>query len=197
MSFLKNKATLVIASTCIAYLFSGCAKAPDAQYSAAKAAIEAAKTAEADKYMAKNFQNLQAALAKADAELAKQQQAFILTRKYKRVTEMLEKTTALATEIATEAPKIKADIVGQVKENLGLAKGMLKETAEDIKKASRKTDKAVITELKSYLSEADSIAAVATNDFNTGNVLKAAEELTAFQGLIKKITDTLKPKTEE
>lgn len=196
MSFSKTTGTLIIAGTCIAYLVSGCAKAPNAQYSAAKAALESAKSAEADKYMAKNFQNLQRALEAAEAEMAKQKQTFILTRKYKRVTEMLEKTTTLATELATNAPKAKSDMVAQVKENLDLAKSMLQETASDIKKASRKTDKAVIKELNSYLSEADSVTTLATKDFNSGDVLKAVEELNTFQGLIKKITDTLKPKTE-
>ena len=153
MRFFQNRISLIIAVSCVAYLFSGCAKAPDEELAKAKAAIKAAQDVEADKYMAKNFQNLQKALETAESEIANQQKRFILTRKYKRVTEMLEKTAQLATEITNEAPKVKAEMVTQVKENLGLTEGMLKETANDIKKAKRKQDKSVIEQLKEILKE--------------------------------------------
>jgi len=147
--------------------------------------------------MTKNFQNVTNALAKAEEQMAVQKKSFFLTRKYKRITEMLKKTEELATEIKNEAPKKKDEIVTQVKENLSLVDGMLKETAEDIKKSSRKQDKAVIEELKGYLSEADSAAALATANFKAGEVLKASEALETVQMLINKITGTLKPKSEE
>lgn len=197
MHFFNSRTNLIIAGTCFVYLFSGCSKEPTTELNAAKAAIKAAQDVEADKYMAKNFQNLNNALAKAEEEIAVQKKSFFLTRKYKRITEMLKKTEELATEITKEAPKKKEEILTQVKENLGLVKGMLRETADDIKKSARKQDKAVIEELKGYLSEADSAAALANANFKAGEVLKASENLETVQMLINKITGTLKPKSEE
>jgi hypothetical protein len=197
MRIFKNRVSLIIAVSCVAYLFSGCAKAPDEELAKAKAAIKAAQDVEADKYMARNFQNVQKALETAESEIANQQNKFVLTRKYKRITEMLVKTEQLATEIANEAPKVKADMVAQVKENIGLTEGMLKETANDIKKAKRAHDKSVITELQTYLDAADSAATHASADFASGNILGASEYLEEFQMMINKITGTLKPKSEE
>lgn len=45
----------IIAITSVVYGFSGCAKAPEAELAAAKAAIKAAQDVEADKYMTKKF----------------------------------------------------------------------------------------------------------------------------------------------
>ncbi len=197
MRFVSRTGNLIIAGICAMYLFSGCAKAPDAELAAARAAVKAARDAEAEKYMAKNFENAQKALAKAEEEIALQKKAFIMTRKYKRVTEMLKNTTVLATEISNEAPKLKAEMIEQVKENLGLVKGMLQATENDIKRNARSTDKTVIAGLKAELSTADGAAKQAAADFEAGNVTGASENLAIVQQQIKKITDTLKPKTEE
>ena len=74
---------------------------------------------------------------------------------------------------------------------------MLKETANDIKKASRSKDKNLIAELKSDLSAADSAAVRAKAEYEAGNVLGASEHLATVQSYIKKITDTLKPPKDE
>lgn len=198
MSSIKRKVSLIIAGTSILYLFSGCAKAPDAELATAKAALSAALNAEADKYMAKNFQNVQRVIDEADKEIAKQKSAFFLTRKYTRVTKLLKNATTVATEIANEAPKAKENIVGQTKENLTLAKSMLAETAADIKKFSKKKDKkSLIPELNATLSKADSVAASATAEFEAGDILKASESLANVQALIKSITDQLNAKPQD
>jgi hypothetical protein len=197
MRFLPYKLSLIITGTTALFMLTGCAKAPEAELAAARAAVKAAKDAGADIYMSKNFQNIQKALENAESEVALQEQSFPLMRKYKRSTMLLQKVTSLATEISNETPKIKEGVISQVKENLGLVKGMLLETADDIKKASRsKKDKALIEELKADLASAESASARAAEEFAAGNALKASESLSEVQQLIKKITDTLKPKTE-
>jgi len=196
MRSLKRTATIIIAGTCILSSLSGCSKKPDAELAAAKAALQAAKDAGAEIYMAKNYQNIQKALENAELEIAKQDSKFVMSRKYKRATQLLTKTASLATEIAGEAPKIKEAAISQVKENLAAVDGILKETANDIKKASRNKDKNVIAELKEYLTSAETAAALAATEFKGGDALKAASSLEDVQMYIKKITDTLKPPKE-
>lgn len=196
MRFFQPKAVLLVVGICSVCLLSGCVKAPDAELAAARDAIKAAEAAEADIYMAKNFQNMQKALETAEAEIATQKQGFVLTRKYKNVTEMLGKIVEHTTEMTNKAPKVKADMTAQVKENLGLVDGMLEETENDIKRAKRVKDKNVISELKLYLVEADSAAVRAKADFEAGNIMSAKDNLSDVQAYMKKITDTLKPKTE-
>ena len=193
MCLFSRKVNLIVAGMCVAFLLCGCQKAPDAELAEAKAALKAAQDVEADKYMSKNFQNVQRVIEEAEKEIAKQKSAFILTRKYTRVTKLLKNATDIAKEITADAPKAKENIVAQVKENLTLAKSMLKETEDDLKKASKLKDKKkMVPELRIDLSAADRISARAAVEFESCDVLKAAESLDNFQAQIKKITDQLK-----
>lgn len=196
MSISRSK-ILFVTLSCVVYFVCGCSKAPIAELDAAKAAIQGAKDVEANIYMARNFENLENAMKTIEDDMAKEQSKFFLQRKYKRITEMLKQTTALANEIKADAPKAKADATEQVKGNLNLVKGFLEETAGDIKKGSRGKDKAVIEELKNDLKNAESIADRAAKEFAAGDIIGASKSFTEVQGLIKKITDTLKPPKAE
>lgn len=197
MRLFSRKVNLIIAGTCVAYLFCGCAKAPDAELAEAKAALKAAQDVEADKYMTKNFENVQKVVEEAEKEVAKQKSSFFLTRKYTRVTKLLKSATEIAKEITVDAPKAKETIVGQVKENLALSKSMLIETENDLKKASKlKSKKSLVPDLKIELKAADSIATVAAAEFEAGDMLKASKTLDDFQASIKRITDQLKGQPE-
>ncbi len=197
MRLFSRKVNLIIAGTCVAYLFCGCAKAPDAELAAAKAALKAAQDVEADKFMAKNFQNVQKVVEEAEKEIAKQKSEFFLTRKYTRVTKLLETATEITKEITADAPKAKENIVAQVKENLALTKTMVRDTENDLKKASKlKNRKSLVPDLKIELRAADSIATLAAAEFEAGDVLKASKSLDEFQAQIKRITDLLKGPSE-
>jgi len=186
----RHHLTLILAGTCILYLFSGCAKAPDQELAAAKAAFKAAQDAEADKYMVNNFQNVKKALEAAEAEITLQNGKFI-GRNYAKAKQYIKSATDLATEITAEAPKAKEAMISQIKENLQLSKNMLKETAKEIKAASRSKGKKIIAEMKANLSAAESAAVQAAADFDAGNIQSASEKLGQVQRLIKKITDNL------
>jgi len=197
MRLFSRKVNLIIAGTCVAYLFCGCQKAPDVELAEAKAALKAAQDVEADKYMTKNFQNVQKVVEEAEKEIAKQKSSFFLTRKYARVTKLLKSATDIAKEITADAPKAKETIVGQVKENLALSKSILIETENDLKKASKlKSKKSLVPDLKIELKAADSIATVAAAEFEAGDMLKASKTLDDFQASIKRITDQLKGPSE-
>jgi predicted nucleic-acid-binding Zn-ribbon protein len=197
MRLFSRKVNLIIAGSCVACLFCGCQKAPDAELAEAKAALKAALDVEADKYMTKNFQNVQRVVEEAEKEIAKQKSSFFLTRKYTRVTKLLKNATDIAKEITADAPKAKENIVALVKENLALSKSILKETEDDLKKASKlKSKKSLVPDLKIELSNADSIAARAAAEFEAGDVLKASKSLDDFQASIKSITDQLKGQPE-
>ena len=77
-----------------------------------------------------------------------------------------------------------------------MAKGMLKEAAADIKRASRSKEKKVIAKMKEDLSAAESALTRAASEFQEGNVLGASENLGNVQRLVKKITDNLSSSSE-
>ncbi len=182
---------VVVAGACILGFFSGCAKAPDQELAAAKAAIKAAQDAEADKYMPNNFQNIQKALVSAEAEIELQNNAFILSRKYGKAKQLLKNATDLSTQITAEVPGAKADMKAQVEEGLSSAQEMAKETRVDIKKAPRSKGKQVLAQMAVDLKAAESALTQATADFAAGGILDARKNLSNAQKLLKKIFDQL------
>jgi len=181
----------VVAVLCIAGVFSGCVKAPDAELAAAKAAVKAAQDVEADKYMPNNFQNLQKALSSAEAEVEIQKSNFFLSRNYSKAKQYLRNTTDLAKQIAAEAPGAKAELITRVKENLAAAQKLAKETRGDIKKVPRSKGRKVIAQMKTDLDAAEVALAQAAELYNAGNYLGARDKLADGQKLLKGIFDKL------
>lgn len=198
MLSLKRSVCLLFAFTLTISLLSGCAKAPDAELEAAKAAIKAAQDVEADKYMAKNFQNILKALETSEAEIEKQNQTFFISRKYKTAITMLKKIKSVADELTAEAPKAKSDLIALVNENIPIAKENLVTSRKSVANAAKSKDKkAIVEELNAELSAADAILAAAIRDFESGDFLSASAGLTSVQSAVNKVTTTLKPKEDE
>lgn len=185
-------ATSLIAAVFLAGMFSGCAKAPDQEYAAAKTAIEAARDVEADTYMPNNFANVQKAFQTAEDELALQNGKFALSRNYKKAIQLLSNVTTLATELKNDAPGKKEEITTDVENGLASVKKMAEETRVDIKKAPRGTfDKKAKAKMTEDLDAAESTLAQAATEFESGNIMDARQKLGEAQKLLKKIFDKL------
>lgn len=77
-----------------AFLMTGCQSAPTDQVAAAQQALEAARTAEADRYAPNEFNTAQTSFSKATDEIATQDKAFFLTRSYTTANQLLTDTLA-------------------------------------------------------------------------------------------------------
>jgi len=183
----------VVTGACILGFFSGCAKAPDQELGAAKAAIKAAQDAQADQYMPNNFVITQKALETAEQEIERQSKVFILSRKYKRAKQLLKNATDLATQIAADVPKAKEDLNAQVKDGLTSAQNMAKETRVYLNKAPQVKSKDVLVQMKADLDVADSALVQAASLVAAENVLEARQKLSTAQDLLKKIFDQFPP----
>ncbi len=191
MPSLKYIFNLLALLLSLIYFSFGCSKAPHEELNSAKAAVEAARDMEADKYLANNFQNLLKALEAAEKEIAKQKKTFFVSRKYSGAKQLLRKTTDLALELKNEAPRAKKEMADVVEENLPIVRDLLKLTDNNIKKASRFKSRQIIAALKSDLSSAESITDSAVADFEAGNIFKASRRLDTVQITVTKITDIL------
>lgn len=197
MRVTRSLTSAVVCAGCMLALLAGCAKAPDAELAAARAAVQAARDAEADKYMPNNFQNVEKALAAAQEEVAKQESALFLSRNYTKAKQLLRNTTDLATQITAEAPAAKAQMREQVESGLASAKQLTEETRGDIKRAPKSKGKNVIAQMGKDLDAAESALAQASSDFSAGNIIEAGKNLAAGQRLLKKIFDQLSTAGEE
>lgn len=182
----------IIAISCIfCGLLSGCAKAPDKELVETKAAIKAAMDVEADKYMAKNFQNVLKGLETAEAEIAKQKKSFFLSRKYTNASQLLKKTTVLAKEITSEAPRAKQNMTETVRNNLSLSDELIRITSNNIRKSSAYKNKYLIAALKADLKTAEGAAASAEAALKEGDILTASNHMNNFQNLITQIMEKI------
>ncbi|MGQ9495903.1 MAG: hypothetical protein ACUVRY_06580 [Thermoanaerobaculaceae bacterium] len=80
----------------VVVLAVGCAKPPQAELDAMKAALQAAEQAEAPKYAAADWDKAQQAVNAANAEVEAQNAKFALFRSYTKAKQLIEEATAAA-----------------------------------------------------------------------------------------------------
>jgi hypothetical protein len=186
-----KKLSLMSAALGVALLTFACASEPKEAVNAAKAALEAARSAGAADYAPEAFAAAETAMANLDAELKVQSEKFALTRSYAKATELAAAVSKAAETATTEAAagkeKMKAEVttlVEEVKTALTTTKEMLakapkgKGSAADIE--AMKSD---VAGIESSLPDID--AAISAGKFKDA---KAKAEA-AKQGLDKIVAD--------
>lgn len=104
----RNPLRLLVPFVTAAVLTAGCAKAPDAEITAAKAEIEKARTAEATVYAPEAYAMLEESQKALDRELQVQGGKNFLTRKYDNAKQMADALALKAAEVEKAALENKA-----------------------------------------------------------------------------------------
>jgi len=166
-----------------AVLFSSCAKAPDVEVANAKAAIETAKTAEADRYVPAEFNALQDSMNVVMNEIETQNSKFALVRNYKKANATLAFVTANAPVVQEAAVAKREEAKAQSEQALQDANALVAEVKMLIEKAPKgKEGKEVLAAITSDLTLVElSLNEVSTlinnNDFLTAlDKVKAAND---------------------
>jgi hypothetical protein len=110
---MKNLLKLVAFSVLVVTLAS-CAKAPQAEIDAANVAIEAAKTAGADRYVPESFNAASEALKSAVTAVEEQNSKFVLFRNYDAAKTTLVSVNTLAGKAVEETTAKKAALKAEV-----------------------------------------------------------------------------------
>jgi hypothetical protein len=186
-----KKLSVMSAALGVALLTFACASEPKQAVDAAKAALEAARTAGAADYAPEAFAAAETAMASLDAEIKAQSEKFALTRSYTKATELAAAATkaaeAATADAATGKEKMKAEataLIDEVKTAVTTTKELLakapkgKGSAADIE--AMKTD---VAGIESSLADVD--AAMAAGRFKDAKVKAEA----AKQGLDKIAAD--------
>ena len=105
---MKKKFTFVLAAVSIAVLFSSCGKVPQVEIDAANVAVEEAKTAGADIYVAEGFVALKDSM-RAISENIETQKAKLFAN-YSKVKDQLATVNQMAVETKTKAEARKEEI---------------------------------------------------------------------------------------
>jgi hypothetical protein len=161
-------------------LLSGCAKAPQEAIDAAKMAVEAAKTAEADRYLQAQFNAVQDSLNAAIAEIEAQNSKFALTRNYDRAKAMLESVVAAANAAKDGVAAKKEEVKAEAQNLMAQAQTAVEETKKLLAKAPKgKEGKEVLEQMQAELSGAETAITDAAAAMESGNFLGAHDKVKA------------------
>lgn len=173
-----RKAMLLTPVLFVALVVVGCAKPPQAEIDAAKAAVQTAVSAEAGDYASGSLQAAQDAVAQLDQELKAQEEKFALFRSYKKTSELAAAAKSAAEKAEADAQAGKAQAKQEVETMMAEANALVTSVKEMIDKAPRgKGTQADLEMLKSDLAGVESSLADAQNSYNAEKYLDAKAKI--------------------
>jgi hypothetical protein len=178
---MRGKTFLTVAGLIFVLAFmAGCAKAPQEKVDAAKTGVEAARTAEADRYNADLFNAAQDSLNAAMAEIEAQNSKFALTRNYDRASAQLESAIANATAAQEGVAAKKEKIKTEAQTLLTSAQTTLDEVKKLMARAPRgKEGREVLEQMQTEVSGVEASMAEANNALTSGDFIGARDKAKA------------------
>lgn len=175
---MKNKVLMGLATLMMVAFLTGCGKAPQAQIDAVNAAIEAAKTAEANVYLPDEFVALQESMNSAMADIETQKGK--LFKKFGDVKLKLDETLAKANQLTSDVAGKKEEVKGQVSTLMDGIKTVIEENGKLIPKLPRGKEGAqVIEQIKADLATVDAAVVEAQGLFDKGSFMDALNKINA------------------
>jgi hypothetical protein len=164
----------------MAILFSSCAKLPEMEMTNAKAAVEAAKAAEADRYIPQEFRALQDSLNVAMTAVENQKSKFVLFRSYKKATAQLNNVITLGNTVKENAGIRKEQVKNEAQQTLAEATTLVTEVKDLIAKAPKgKEGKEALEAIQSDLALVEASLAEVSTLINNGDYLTALDKVKA------------------
>lgn len=164
----------------IAILATSCAKVPQPEIDAAKAAVEAAKAAEANRYIPAEFNALNDSLNTALTIVEEQKSKFALFRSYKTAKAKLVATTALAEKVKENAGIRKEQVKAEVQQSMTDAMTLVEEVKALILKAPRgKEGKEALEAIQNDLTLVEASLTEVSTLVNNGDYLTAQDKVNA------------------
>lgn len=178
----------------IMMLTTSCAKMPQEELDAANAAVEAAKSVEAQRYLAADFNALQDSLNKAMTMIETQKSKFSLFRSYKDAKALLTEVTAMAGTLKDNAIIRKEEVKNEVQATLAETNTLITEVKTLITKAPRgKEGKAALEAIQTDLAGVETALTEVETLVTNGDYMTAQEKVNAA----KEKTNSLKAELEE
>lgn len=173
-------------------ILSSCGKLPQVEIDAANAAIDSAKMAGADVYLADEFMAIQDSLKSAMEKVEKQQSKFMF-RNYDEASKQLQEVKVLADQAVQNAVIKKDQVKEKVQAALKEVTTLVAENKELIAKAPKgKEGKAALEQMQNELSVIETTLAESTTLFNSGDYMAAKEKIMAAKEKASSINSELK-----
>ena len=189
---MKNRFFLVVATVAAVALMTSCAKVPQEAIDAAKAAIETAKTAQADVYFPAEFAALndQLTVINQDIETQKSKTA----KDFKLVKTNVEAIALQAGELGGKVEAKKAEVKAEAEGMMTGVTTLLDEAKALLLKAPKgKEGKAVLEQMKNELTAVETSLADAKTVFDGGtNYVQVVDKVKAATETVNGIIAELK-----
>jgi uncharacterized phage infection (PIP) family protein YhgE len=184
---MKNKILVGLSAIMIAAMFMGCAKVPQTEIDAANAAIEAAVTAGADKYLPNDFAAVKDSM-NAIMEGIELQKSKTFA-KYGDAKLKLASVATMATELIPKTEARIAELKAEVPKKLEEVKALVQETKQLLLKAPRgKEGLAALNAIKGEIATVESSMGDVTSLLEK-DVLAASNKV---NGLLEKLNQIKK-----
>jgi len=180
---MKNKVIFnVLGMSLVLLLLAGCAKPPQAEMDAAKAAVEQARAVQADLYVPAEFNAVQDSLNAALNIVEEQNSKFALFRNYKAATSKLVNVTSMAGTVQQNAIAKKEEVKMEVQTMYAELEQMMMTNKEMLAKAPKgKEGKEAIEAINNDIMAIEAGMPEVMNLFNAGDYLKAKDKVVALK----------------
>ncbi|MCB8964753.1 MAG: hypothetical protein H6536_06920 [Bacteroidales bacterium] len=187
---MKNKILLGFAALTMVAFLSSCGTVPQEKIDAANAAIDSAKLAEADVYLAADFVAIQDSMnaVMADIEVQKSK----LFKKFGPASEKLDKILEMAKQAQTNAVTKKNEVKVEVEGLMTEINTLLEDNKTLMKKAPRgKEGAAVLEQIKNEMTAIEASVVEAKGMYDAGKYMDASNKIKAAKDSATKINTEL------
>ncbi|MDD5508717.1 MAG: hypothetical protein PHD25_10415 [Bacteroidales bacterium] len=181
---MKKNLLFVIASVSLMLIFAGCAKLPQAEIDAAKAAIEEVRSAQADIYLPGEFSaindSLRVAMEKVEAQKGK------LFKSYKKVKLQLANIPTMAATLKANTETKKAEVKAEAESILAAVTTMqLENNTLAAKLPMGKNEREAVEAIKAELGVIDGAITDVSNMLTNGDFMGALNKVNAIKQQIE------------
>lgn len=178
---MKNKLFFSVMTLGVVLLMAtGCQKVPQAQLNLAKAALDSAKTVQADRYLPAEFNSIQDTFNLAVTTIETMKSQSFWKRNYKDAAAQLGSVKTNADLVITNTAAKKEEVKKQAEAAIVEVNALVAEDKDLIKKAPKgKEGKAALEAIQQDLTAIESTVAEATGILAQGDYLTAKDKLTA------------------
>jgi len=173
-------------------LIVGCAKVPQQELDAAKAALDAAKAVEADRYAPELYNAVKDSLNAINAEIEKQNSKFALFRSYSKAKNMLAAALTAANTAKETALANKEKVKTEANDLLAQIGPAVDDVKKLMKKAPRgKEGRAALEAMNTDLAAVEASVGEANTAMANGDYLTARDKVQAGLQKVKAINQEL------
>jgi hypothetical protein len=177
---MKNVVKAFLGVAVAAVMFTSCAKAPEVEMNNAKAAVEAVKAIEAERYVPAEFSALKDSLNAAILEVENQNAKFALFRSYKKATATLANVMTMSEQVKANTETRKEEVKAEAQQALAEVTTLVNEVKELITKAPKgKEGKEALEAIQGDVVLVESSLAEVSTLINNGDFLTALDKVKA------------------